>query len=87
MLLFYGSQHTKMTAGIYTSTLVFLGIVSGVHIFCFLIIYQFRKNLIEERNIRRRGRHVGVEATLGTRFEPTAPAFSSGKYIPKVLKI
>jgi len=43
MLLFYGSQHVKMDTTAYTSTLAFIGVLTGAHIFCFLIIYQFRK--------------------------------------------
>ena len=77
MLLFYGSQHVKMSTTDYTSTLAFIGVLTGAHIFCFLIIYQFRKNLVEERNIRRNtpGNTIAQPlASNGTEgFEPSAP--------------
>ena len=77
MLLFYGSQHVKMSTTDYTSTLAFIGVLTGAHIFCFLIIYQFRKNLVEERNIRRNtpGNTIAQPLTSnGTAgFEPSAP--------------
>ena len=76
MLLFYGSQHIRMETSDYTSTLAFIGVLTGAHIFCFLIIYQFRKNLNEERNMRRNCRNGGNLAGNNrpqTEFEPTAP--------------
>ena len=83
MLLFYGSQHIKMSTSDYTSTLAFIGILTGAHIFCFLIIYQFRKNLVEERNIRRNTRNGGRNSSTNiqqqTNFVPSAP-YNSGKY-------
>ena len=84
MLLFSGSHKTKMTTGVYTSTLVLIGILTGLHIFCFLIIYQFRKNLIDERNLRRnRERSCNVGEVGGGQhgyLEPSAP-FGPGKQI------
>ena len=83
MLLFYGSQHVKMSTTDYTSTLAFIGVLTGAHIFCFLIIYQFRKNLVEERNIRRNtlgntmARPIASNGTAG--FEPSAP-YVTGMY-------
>lgn len=73
MLLFYGSQHVKMDTSAYTSTLAFIGVLTGAHIFCFLIIYQFRKNLTEERNMRRNGGNMAGNNRAQTGFEPTAP--------------
>jgi len=76
MLLFYGSQHIRMETSDYTSTLAFIGVLTGAHIFCFLIIYQFRKNLTEERNMRRNSRNGGSLAgnnRAQSGFEPTAP--------------
>ena len=73
MLLFYGSQHVKMDTSAYTSTLAFIGVLTGAHIFCFLIIYQFRKNLTEERNMRRNGGNTAGNNRAQTGFEPTAP--------------
>ena len=69
----------------YTSTLVAIGIITGVHIFCFLIIYQFRKNLVDERNIRRGSRsstatNDGGNTTQQVGFEPSAP-YGPGKYL------
>ena len=86
MLLFYGSQHIKMTTHAYTSTLALIGIITGIHIFCFLIIYQFRKNLAEERNIRRQnsGSSSNNDASDNANpthgFNPTAP-YIPGKYL------
>lgn len=77
MLLFYGSQHVKMSTTDYTSTLAFIGVLTGAHIFCFLIIYQFRKNLVEERNIRRNTPGNTITQPLASNgtagFEPSAP--------------
>ena len=73
MLLFYGSQHVKMDTSAYTSTLAFIGVLTGAHIFCFLIIYQFRKNLTEERNMRRNGGNIAASTRAQPGFEPTAP--------------
>merc|ERR1712223_2285098 len=73
MLLFYGSQHVKMDTTAYTSTLAFIGVLTGAHIFCFLIIYQLRKNLSEERNIRRNGGNTPGNNCRQNGFEPTAP--------------
>ena len=83
MLLFYGSQHVKMDTTAYTSTLAFIGVLTGAHIFCFLIIYQFRKNLSEERNIRRNGGNTAGNNRPQNGFEPTAP-FAPGNYNHKL---
>ena len=87
MLLFYGSQHVKMSTTDYTSTLAFIGVLTGAHIFCFLIIYQFRKNLVEERNIRRNtpGNTIAQPlASNGTEgFEPSAPYGTGMYFLPK----
>ena len=84
MLLFYGSQHIKLSTTDYTSTLAFIGVLTGAHIFCFLIIYQFRKNLVEERNIRRNARSGGNTGSTNLppqprNFAPSAP-YGPGKY-------
>ena len=89
MLLFYGSQHVKMSTTDYTSTLAFIGVLTGAHIFCFLIIYQFRKNLVEERNIRRNtlgntmARPLASNGTAG--FEPSAPYVTGMYFFPKAV--
>ena len=89
MLLFYGSQHVKMSTTDYTSTLAFIGVLTGAHIFCFLIIYQFRKNLVEERNIRRNtlgntiAQPIAYNGTEG--FEPSAPYGTGMYFLPKAV--
>ena len=91
MLLFYGSAHIRLSTTDYTSTLAFIGVLTGAHIFCFLIIYQFRKNLVEERNIRRNVRNGGNNGSTNNpqprNFAPSAP-YGPGKYynIDRLLK-
>ena len=82
MLLFYGSAHIRLSTTDYTSTLAFIGVLTGAHIFCFLIIYQFRKNLVEERIIRRNARNGGNNGGANNPqprdFAPSAP-YGPGK--------
>jgi hypothetical protein len=88
MLLFYGYVNLSLSYSEYVTILVLLGVLGAAHFFCCIIVFQFRKNLIEERNISRE--HGGITfkilltffQNLETGFVTADPPQSPTHYAP-----
>ena len=48
MLVFFGAARNEMSYQEYVSSLSVLSLLAGTDIFCCIVIFQFRKNLIIE---------------------------------------
>jgi len=51
LMLFFGHVNIKMGHGDFVSALAGIGILGAVHIFSWLVVFQWRKNLMEERRV------------------------------------
>ena len=68
LMLFFGHLRTTMNHNEFITTLAGIGILGGIHMFSWLVVFQFRRNLVEEMRIM-------------ARLVASAPPPPSGKYI------
>jgi len=54
LMLFFGHLRTTMKHNEFISALAGIGILGGVHMFSWLVVFQFRRNLTEEMRIMAR---------------------------------
>merc|ERR1712223_1841856 len=54
LMLFFGHLRTTMNHNEFISALAGIGILGGVHMFSWLVVFQFRRNLTEEMRIMAR---------------------------------
>ena len=54
LMLFFGHVKFTMGQGDFVATLAGIGVLGAVHIFSWLVVFQFRKNLIEEQRVLSR---------------------------------
>ena len=66
-MLFFGHLRTTMNHNEFITTLAGIGILGGIHMFSWLVVFQFRRNLVEEMRIM-------------ARLVASAPPPPSGKY-------
>ncbi len=52
MFLFFGSETLALSYDEYVSFLSLVGVLAGGHLFSCLVVFQFRKNLIEDAAMR-----------------------------------
>jgi len=50
--LFLGTKNLYISYSTFVGSLTMMGIITGVSLFCFFVVFQFRQNLIWERNIQ-----------------------------------
>jgi len=50
--LFLGTKNLYISYTAYVGSLTMMGLVTGLSLFCFFVVFQFRQNLIWERNIQ-----------------------------------
>ena len=67
LMLFFGHLRTTMNHNEFITTLAGIGILGGIHMFSWLVVFQFRRNLVEEMRIM-------------ARLVASAPPPPSGKY-------
>ena len=53
-MLFFGHVDFKMDHSNFVSILAGIGILGAVHIFSWLVVFQWRKNLMEEQRVLAR---------------------------------
>jgi len=53
-MLFFGHLRTTMDHNEFITTLAGIGILGGIHMFSWLVVFQFRRNLSEEMRIMAR---------------------------------
>jgi len=54
LMLFFGHLRTTMNHNEFITTLAGIGILGGIHMFSWLVVFQFRRNLVEEMRIMAR---------------------------------
>lgn len=54
LMLFFGHLRTSLDANEFTTALSSIGVLGAAHIFSWLVVFQYRKNLIEEQRIMAR---------------------------------
>ena len=59
----------------YVTVLSLLGCLTAGHLFSCLVVFQFRKNLLEEIAIERNGGRDGDRTGSGETADPSAPDF------------
>jgi len=67
--LFLGTKNLYISYPAYVGSLTMMGLVTGLSLFCFFVVFQFRQNLIWERNVQdyhseESGQHVPLENSL-----------------------
>ena len=54
LMLFFGHLRTSMNHNEFVSALAGIGVIGAVHMFSWLVVFQFRKNLMEEQRFLAR---------------------------------
>jgi hypothetical protein len=54
LLLIFGNLRASMNHNDFISSLSGLGVIGAIHMFSWLVVFQFRKNLMEEQHIMAR---------------------------------
>lgn len=54
LMLFFGHLRTSMNHNEFISALAGIGILGGIHMFSWLVVFQFRRNLLEEQRLMAR---------------------------------
>lgn len=54
LMLFFGHLRTTMSHNEFVSALAMIGIIGAIHMFSWLVVFQFRKNLMEEQRLMAR---------------------------------
>ena len=68
LLFIFGYHRLGYDYTEYVSALSVLGVVAAVHLFCCLVVFQFRKNMLDEMDIlrQRRAAHCNASNLEGT---------------------
>lgn len=53
-MLFFGHLKTSMNHSEFVSAMAGIGILGGIHMFSWLVVFQFRRNLMEEQRLLSR---------------------------------
>ena len=53
-MLFFGHLRTSLNSNEFTTVLAAIGILGAAHIFSWLVVFQYRKNLIDEQRMLAR---------------------------------
>jgi len=66
--LFLGTKNLYISYPAYVGSLTMMGFVTGLSLFCFFVVFQFRQNLIWERSIQEfhseESHHLPLEVSL-----------------------
>lgn len=54
LMLFFGHLKTSMNHSEFVSAMAGIGILGGIHMFSWLVVFQFRRNLMEEQRLLSR---------------------------------
>ena len=87
MLLFFGYVRLELSYNEYVTMLIMLGIVSGAHFFSCIIVFQFRRNLIEENRIRQRMAEREQQGKMDKSYKVDRPPFYTKLYVLSLLYI
>ena len=60
MLLFFGSGQMRLNYSEFCSSLAGVGLVTAVHLFCCIVVFQYRRNMIVEASIERENNSTGI---------------------------
>eukprot|EP00096_Caligus_rogercresseyi_P015366 TRINITY_DN7814_c0_g1_i1.p1 TRINITY_DN7814_c0_g1~~TRINITY_DN7814_c0_g1_i1.p1 ORF type:complete len:251 (+),score=54.93 TRINITY_DN7814_c0_g1_i1:1-753(+) len=72
LLLFFGYVRMSWSKNEYISALFVLGFVGACHLFCCFVVFQFRKNTVEELRLSANGSNGGA-LQPGQYSQPSAP--------------
>ena len=53
-MLFFGHLRTSMNHNEFVSAMGLIGVFGAIHMFSWLVVFQFRKNLLEEQRLMAR---------------------------------
>ena len=53
-MLFFGHLRTSMNHNEFVSAMGLIGVFGAIHMFSWLVVFQFRKNLMEEQRLMAR---------------------------------
>lgn len=70
LLLFFGWSSLALSYDEYVSVLSLIGILAGSHLFSCLVVFQFRKNLIEDAGIREALQRAEIGHNVGAAYYP-----------------
>ena len=54
LMLFFGHLKTTLDHNEFVSALAGIGVIGAIHMFSWLVVFQFRKNLMEEHRLMAR---------------------------------
>ena len=54
LMLFFGHLRTSMNHNEFVSAMGLIGVFGAIHMFSWLVVFQFRKNLMEEQRLMAR---------------------------------
>jgi len=87
--LFLGTKNLTISYTAYVGSLSIMGLVTGLSLFCFFVVFQFRQNLIWERNIQEFTSESSVQRPLPVESGLPPPSYyelEGGKEYKAVLE-